>query len=715
MKTNPSGKKLRFPAFDTKVEQELKAYFLKFGQYLAKKETQRRLLGIGTTIILTLLFLSSLYGERLDLKSGDVVKRDIVAPREILDYTSWEDIQREVERKVAKEASENPKNYQIEKTYLYSAEEDFQEIFRCIMEYRTEETARAKDIGMLQNLIREETKLDISASTLRTLMQQSEETLELLKTMGLNTINTVMNQAVSATTLPQAQESVAQLFLSSDAEAEFEVLTAASEVTQTVIRPNLLLDSLKVRQIIDQAVEAARLEAPKIKKGQVIIREGDVLSEKDMLILEELNLLKKSWNWQKALGIVAFTIIMVSICYYYIYSFYKHLENKYLFLFSTIAIIVAVLGKLLSLIEWPYALYFFPSSAATMLIAVLINPLLGVFSAVAYTFMAAFYANFAFAPAIMSLFGSIVGVYCVFEATQRSNLMQAGLLVGLTNAVTMTVSGLVLEDTSLIIMSFTGFINGIASAILAIGVLPYLEIIFSVTSPMRLLELSNPNNALLRRLSLEAPGTYHHSIVVGNLAEAAAEAVGADPLLTRVGAFYHDVGKLARPYFFVENQRGGENPHDKMAPNLSRMVILNHVKEGLELAREYKLPNVIVDFIAEHHGTSMVQYFYQKAKERDQNPVLPDDFCYPGPKPQSKETAILMLADSAEAAVRSMTNPTYDRVQSMIKNIVKAKIDSGQLSECTLTLKEIDIITEKISQVAAGIHHTRIKYPGQRM
>ncbi len=715
MKTNPSGKKLRFPAFEIKMNQELKAYFLKLGQYLIKKETQRRLLGIGTTILLALLFLSSLYGERLDLKSGDVVKRDIVAPREIIDYTKWEDIQREVERKVAKEASENPQNYRIEKTYLYSAEEDFQEIFRRIMEYRTEETARAKDIGKLQNVIREETKLDISAATLRTLMQQSEQTLELLKTMGLNTINTVMNQAVSLATLPDAQESVAQLFLSSDTEAEFEVLTAALEVTQTVIRPNLLLDSAKVRQIIDQAVEAARLEAPKIKKGQVIIREGDVLTDKDMLIFEELNLLKKSWNWQKAIGIVAFTIMIVSIIYYYIYCFYEHLENKYLFLFSTIAIIMAVLGKLLSLIEWPYALYFFPSSAATMLVAVLINPLLGVFSAVGYTFMVAFYADFAFAPAIMSLLGSIVGVYCVLEATQRSKLMQSGLLVGLANAVTMAVLGLVLENSSLIIMSFTGFVNGIASAILAIGVLPYLEIIFSVTSPMRLLELSNPNNALLRRLSLEAPGTYHHSIVVGNLAEAAAEAVGADPLLTRVGALYHDVGKLARPYFFVENQRGGENPHDKMTPNLSRMVILNHVKEGLEMAKEYKLPTVIVDFIAEHHGTSMVQYFYEKAKERDQNPVLPDDFSYPGPKPQSKETAILMLADSSEAAVRSMTNPTYDRVKSMIKNIVKEKINSSQLSESTLTLKEIDLITEKISQVAAGIHHTRIKYPGQRM
>ncbi|MDD4263865.1 MAG: HDIG domain-containing protein, partial [Firmicutes bacterium] len=217
-----------------------------------------------------------------------------------------------------------------------------------------------------------------------------------------------------------------------------------------------------------------------------------------------------------------------------------------------------------------------------------------------------------------------------------------------------------------------------------------------------------------RKLSLEAPGTYHHSIVVGNLAEAAAEAIGADSLLTRVGAMYHDVGKLARPYFFVENQRG-ENPHDKMSPNLSRMVILNHVKEGLELAKEYKLPKIITDFISEHHGTSTVKHFYQKAKEKDQNPVLLEDFSYPGPKPHSKETAILMIADSAEAAVRSMTQPTYDKIQSMIKTIAKAKLEDEQLSHSTLTLREIDVITEVMSRVAAGIHHNRLKYPGQKL
>lgn len=718
MKTEKNGhsKKFKLPKLESEGwGKELDLYLDKIWEFLNKTETKRRLLGIGTTIVLCLLFLSSLYGERLDLNPGDVVKKDIIAPREIVDYTTWEDLQREVERKVSKDASENEENYKVEKTYLYSAEEDYTEIIKKIIENRTEDTAKPKDIGMLQSLISEETKLDISAATLKTLMQLEEETLLLLKTMGLEAISAVMNTGLSTQTLPKAREKVAQMFLSSDVDIEFESLTAASEVVQLVLRPNLILDSQKVRQIVDKAIETARLDAPKIKKGQVIIREGDVLTEKDTLILEDLNLLKKSWNWQKAIGIVALTIATVSVIYYYIYLFYRNLENKYLTLFSTIALIVAFLGKLLSLIEWPYALYFFPASAATMLVTILINPVLGVFSSFAFAMITGFFTNFAVAPTLMSLFGAIVGVYSVSEATQRGTLMQAGFVVGLSNALAMIATGLVLDEHNLILMCFIGLINGVASAVLTIGILPFLEAIFSVTSPMRLLELSNPNNPLLRRLSLEAPGTYHHSIVVGNLAEAAAEAIGADSLLTRVGALYHDVGKIARPYFFAENQRGGENPHDKMNPSLSKMVILNHVKEGMELAKEYKLPNVIKDFITEHHGTSMVQYFYQKAKEIDQNPILPDDFSYTGPKPQSKETAILMLADSAEAAVRSLSQPTFDKIQSMIRNIVKVKLDSGQLSESTLTLKEIDIITEVLSNVAAGVHHTRVKYPGQKM
>ena len=255
-----------------------------------------------------------------------------------------------------------------------------------------------------------------------------------------------------------------------------------------------------------------------------------------------------------------------------------------------------------------------------------------------------------------------------------------------------------------------GLFNGILSAVGAIGLLPYLETVFGITSSIRLLELSNPNHPLLRKLLLEAPGTYHHSMMVGNLGEAAAEAVGADPLLTRVGSQYHDIGKTKRPYFFVENQFSGVNPHDKISPTLSTLIITSHVKDGVEMARQHKLPKVLVDFIREHHGTDLVKYFYHRAKESGQD-VSEDDFRYPGPKPQSKETAIVMLADSVEAAVRSMPKPTPGRIEGLVRKIIKERLADGQLDESNITLRDLDLIADAFVKVLTGMYHHRVEYP----
>jgi putative nucleotidyltransferase with HDIG domain len=258
-----------------------------------------------------------------------------------------------------------------------------------------------------------------------------------------------------------------------------------------------------------------------------------------------------------------------------------------------------------------------------------------------------------------------------------------------------------------------GVVNGLVSAVLAIGLLPYLETAFDITSAIRLLELSNPNHPLMRTLLMEAPGSYHHSMIVGNLAEAAAEAVGADALLARVQAQYHDIGKTRRPYFFIENQYGADNPHDRIAPSLSTLIITSHVKDGLELARQYKLPKVVVDVIPQHHGTDMVKYFYHKAMESAKEDEIIDkkDFSYPGPPPQSKETAIVMLADSVEAAVRSLKEPTPGRIEGVVRKLIKDRLHSGQLDESDLTFKDLDKIAEAFVRVLAGLFHHRIEYP----
>jgi putative nucleotidyltransferase with HDIG domain len=296
--------------------------------------------------------------------------------------------------------------------------------------------------------------------------------------------------------------------------------------------------------------------------------------------------------------------------------------------------------------------------------------------------------------------------------------------VAATNAAVIISTHLFFGDVSFEYDSLAGFSysliagvgNGIFSSVVAIGLLPFLESIFGVTTAITLLELSNPNHPLLKELLMKAPGTYYHSMMVSNLAESAAESVKADALLTRVGAYYHDIGKLKRPYFFSENQLSGENPHARLSPNLSALIIGSHPKDGVELGRKHRLPDAILDIATQHHGTSMISFFYQLALEQSaRDDVTTANFRYEGPKPQSKEAAIIMLADAVEAGVRSLSKPSSNRVESMIRRMIKDKLEDGQLDQCDLTLKELDQIAEAFVYIMSGIYHSRIEYPEKEL
>jgi len=260
----------------------------------------------------------------------------------------------------------------------------------------------------------------------------------------------------------------------------------------------------------------------------------------------------------------------------------------------------------------------------------------------------------------------------------------------------------------------TAALGGVIAAVLASFFLPVLESATGTITDIRLLELSNPNLPLLRRLASEAPGTFQHSLAMANLAEAAAEAIGANGLLARVCCYYHDIGKLMRPEYFIENQKGGPNPHDHLSPWMSALVVSKHVKDGLELARQYKLPEPIREAIATHHGTKLIHYFYNRAKQQagtDQE-VPEQEFRYPGPKPKSKEMGIILLADAVEAAARTLTEPTPGKVQGMIEQVIKKVLEDGQLDECELTLKDLEKISAAFSWVILSAGHHRIDYPG---
>lgn len=258
-----------------------------------------------------------------------------------------------------------------------------------------------------------------------------------------------------------------------------------------------------------------------------------------------------------------------------------------------------------------------------------------------------------------------------------------------------------------------GFFSGILSGILTIGGLPFLESIFRLVTPYTLMELANHDKPLLKRMQFEAPGTFHHSLMVASLSEAAAEAIQADALLTRVGCLYHDIGKMKRPLFFIENQAyfGSDNPHDKLTPRLSKMVITAHPRDSIEMARQHGIPESVQRFMTEHHGTTMVGYFYNKAcQEEGAESVNKSQFRYPGPKPQSKETAIVMLADACESAVRALKSPTVDQIEERIDKIMSSRIEDGQFDSCPLTFRDMQVIKETFVRVLRGIQHNRIEY-----
>lgn len=362
--------------------------------------------------------------------------------------------------------------------------------------------------------------------------------------------------------------------------------------------------------------------------------------------------------------------------------------------------------------------YYVPVAGFTMLAMLLLNDLqLAFLMAFVSSLMTSLILGGGFEMMIIFFLGSLMGAYTIKEARARSRLVTAGVYVMAINVVTML---LIYPDYNLIFDQvfakqniYPLIANGFISALLVSATYYLFERMFGVVTNFTLLELSDFNQPLLRRMILEAPGTYHHSLVVSNLAEAAADAVGAHALLTRVGAYYHDIGKMVKPEYFTENQMMGPNKHDGIEPTMSRLVILNHVKEGIELAKKNKLPQAIIDFIPQHHGTGLMYYFYQKSIEEagSGEQISEESFRYPGPKPQTREAAILLLADSVEGATRALDEHSPNSIEETVNKIINNKFIDGQLDDCDLTLKEIENISTTFSRILSAMYHGRIKYP----
>ncbi|MBE0467257.1 MAG: HDIG domain-containing protein, partial [Candidatus Desulforudis sp.] len=498
----------------------------------------------------------------------------------------------------------------------------------------------------------------------------------------------------------------------------------ARNLMNTFLRPNAFYNPQRTEQLRQAAMDQVSPVLVTLKKNEKIIGEGEIVTAQHLVKLQAAGLLQPPLPFKTILGTALLIVFLTGIVIYYMRRQHRELFDSvgHLYLLGIIVLTVMVIGKVIVAIQvtqWPefgsLMGYAVPLAAAGMLVAILLDFRLGLIVVAVLAILVGVMTGNDLRFALVGFLGGMAGVFSVSKLSQRTDLVRAGVYVAGANILAIFTVGLLTDTSAGLLLTSSlilGTANGLLSSVLANGGLPFLESSFRITSAVKLLELANPNQPLLKRLLLDAPGTYHHSILVGNLAEAGAEAVGADPILVRVGAYYHDVGKIRRPYFFIENQLTSDNPHDKITPALSTLVLTAHVKDGVESAREYKLPQAIIDLIEQHHGTSLITFFYHKALQQDEkNLVREEDFRYDGPKPQTKEAALIMLADTVEAAVRSVSNPTPGQVEGMIRKVIRDKLDDGQLDECDVNFRELELIALAFARVFTGIFHSRIEYP----
>ena len=530
-----------------------------------------------------------------------------------------------------------------------------------------------------------------------------------------------MNKRISADDVENAKKSVEE-------ELKFTTLNgdlknASIELGRYAVIQNEFYDPDATEEMRKQAAES--VEPVKILQGQIIIEEGKLIRKEEYRQLELVGLLDNKQSYKPFTGLLILITIILSSVYFYFYQMKEQPEKRQtnLLLFGIVFILTFFILKIISMLQifnYSGIGYLFPAAMGGMLLKILIDEKLAILSSIIFSIFGSILFNegvsgtLNFSMGIYILFSALAGVLFLNEQNKRSKILQAGTFAAVVNLFTIWAlmflpngqfSGL--EYGYYIV---TAIVSGIGSAVLTMGLLPLLETSFGILSTMKLIELSNPNHPLLRKILMEAPGTYHHSVMVANLADAACEAIGANGLLARVGCYYHDIGKTKRPNFFIENQMQLENPHDRLPPDKSANIIISHVTDGTSILKKYNMPKEIIQIAEQHHGTTLLKFFYHKANQAGED-VLEEDYRYPGPKAQSKESAIIGIADSVEAAVRSLSQPTPETIESLVKKIVTDRLQDGQLNECDLTLKELETVSHSFCETLKGIFHSRIEYP----
>lgn len=690
---------------------------------LWKSSDARRVVGVVAFVAIMLaIFYSSFSPQHVTLRKDEVAKRNVVS-----NITAVIIDEQQTEQLKAQAAAKVQKAYQEDQSALTNARSDIKGFYANLRQIIASDNADKKTA--LKNLldgVAHRKNLFKNVDTLAManyLLIAKPVDIDKMEQATISVVEAAMEQPITEEALPREYDAinsqVDKIAFNPTAQAIVKLIAADS------IRANLIFNQEATNRAIKEAQDAVEPVHKTVLAGEIIVREGERVTAEQISILEQLGIQRTQSYVMIMSGFALFILICLWLVAQFLKRYYRDLfkNDKQMLLLGLIVVLNILIARFLVAIQVTsqpginaMTGYLAPIAAGSMLIAILLDNRLAYFiNTIMALLLGLITEGSQLAFMIVAFVGGTAGVYRVSRLSQTSDLAKAGFHIALANVITILTMVLISGNITISVILAgiaLGLVSGLLCSILMIGALPYLENGFAITSMIRLLELSNPNQELLKRLLLEAPGTYHHSLMVGNLAEASAESIGANPLLVRVGAYYHDIGKIKRSDYFVENQRSFDEPHNKIAPALSALIIISHVKEGLELAREAHLPQVIVDFIVGHHGTSLAKYFYSRAiEEEGEGMVNEDSFRYEGPKPQTKEVALVMLADAVEAAVRSLPNPNLDSIRSMVRKIIRDKLNDGQLDDCDLTFKDLNVVANSFCNVLGGVYHKRIEYP----
>ncbi len=642
------------------------------------------------------------------LTAGMVSTQDVLAPRRVT-YVS----------RLLTEAEQARAESAVEPIYTVDANVARQQLARArqVLSYiesiRRDAHASSEDkarwIGKISDIV-------LPTSVITTVLTLDESNWQGVSSEVTYLLDRLMRDGVREDRLEETRAKVPQLVSYALSPEQTEVTAAC---VLAMLKPNSFFAEEQTAERRQQARDAVQAVRHVIERGQAVIRQGDIVTPLHLEQLAVLGLQPTEPEWHTLVSMVLFVVALVLTLGLYIWQAHRELlqHRGRMILLSLLIVVTGVAAKLImpGHVLLPY---FFPMAAVAMLVSVLLDTSLAIVVTIVLSLFVGFVTGGSLDLTAYALLGSLVAALVVSRLEQLITFARAAGAIALLNgivAVSFRLFGWGYDPIGLLQLVGASMANGVLSASLTFTTFFWLGGVFGITTPLQLLELARPTHGLARRLLLEAPGTYHHSLIVGNLGERAAQLVGADPLLVRVAALHHDVGKVLRPYFFVENQASGENYHSQLDAKTSAEIIISHVKDSLDLGQKHRFPGKVLDIIAQHHGTTSVGfgYFYRQARREAEDGMSIDeaDFRYPGPRPQSKEAAIVMLADSVEAAVRASAPESAGEMERSVRKIINDRLVSGELDECNLTLRDLDRIRSAFIDVLQGVFHLRLEYP----